>query len=490
MAQYRFDYEIEGVSKTMTAIRRGIREGMEESAADLIGRGEETAKDKIYSSRRVWTKEVYKYGWGERDVDVLSPTRVTGRVTNYSEHAYVVDEGYKPQWGQPPVQNIIDWVDDKVQGGWSLSGDDSGGGDPPKTQLDSQPVAREDATIEEVITGADAGIEKPANSKDIRIVTYSTGDRGFFKPNELSSSPSSSVPGVVQNEEVFSRAAKLVGSGDETGFPLSRQRTITDYDDTVVTGNMMAFVEDAEEIGDRVKNYYNPDAPLTPEEFGEKHVEWAARTGVLDYIVGNDDRHTGNILIDPDGQPWAIDSGGHQRPEMDFDSQRRGRLLVFDEWENMNRESPGHGHVIDDYDKMYAVSNAILDEQEKLFEELRDIETREEFIEFAKELHPDDSLWNGHYERLLGPDSTDLYSLYDNEDEWGGQELWEFDIESLRESVENTYENRQIAENDLSPDDDTGGAVDWNRRSPDTWTTTDASLTDMVDEILGEFDDS
>ncbi|AGC34285.1 hypothetical protein HSTV2_16 [Halorubrum sodomense tailed virus 2] len=425
----RFDYDVEGVEKTMRRIRRGLREGMEKSADDLIGRGKDAAKDRIYQRRRIWNKEVYRYGWYER-VDTLSPTRVQGFLANYAKHARVVDEGRRPGATAPQVQHIIDWVDDKVTGGWSLdTGDGNDGGFPPTTSTDTHAVLREDASIKELVTGADAGLSDSANSRDIRKVTFDSGDEGVFKPNKVMVSED----GVVQNEEVVHRFAEKMGWVDSGGFPASRQRTITDLDGTEKTGNIQAFVDSPTEVGDVVRNYYRPESSMKPEDFAEENMDFAARLGVLDYIVGNDDRHYGNILMDGDNKPWAIDSGGHTMPSMNMDNRRSNRLVIFDEWANLDRMTPMDGYVIEDPERMHATMNAILDRQEEIFRELRDSpDLRDEIIEMAEGLHSGGTTWSGHYEDLLSDDSSWRYAIFKESDDWGGDELWQYDIDRIR----------------------------------------------------------
>lgn len=477
----RFEYEVEGVEKTMRRIRRGLREGMEQSADDLIGRGKEAARDRIYRRRRIWNKEVYRYGWYE-SVDTLSPTRVQGFLANYAKHARVVDEGRRPGAEAPQVQHIIDWVDDKVTGGWELSGDENGGG-PPDTGTDTHAVLREEASIKDLATAADAGLSDSANTRDIRKVTFDNGDEGVFKPNKVMVSED----GVVQNEEVVHRFAERMGWVDDGGFPASRQRTITDLDGTEKTGNIQAFVDNPTEVGDVVSNYYQPNGRISPEEFAEENMEFAARLGVVDYIVGNDDRHYGNILMDGDNKPWAIDSGGHTMPTMNMDKRRANRLVIFDEWANLDRMAPMDGYVIKDPERMHATMNAILDRQEEIFRELRDNpDLRDELIEMAEGLHADGTTWSGHYEDLLSDDSSWRYNIWNDEDlDWEG-ELWEHDIGQVREWLDDGLADRSPE----YPSDDVDDTPWW--KDPMTLDDSDAlaAIDRQLDYLIGNDDDS
>ncbi|WP_372611623.1 hypothetical protein [Halomonas sp.] len=477
----------------MTAIRRGINDGMQDAAGDLIDRGHDAAQQQIYTTRRVWHKEVYKYGWGSKDVDNLSPTRVSGRITNYSEHAYVVDEGYKARWGQPPVQNIIEWVHSKVQGGWRLKDDggDGGTGDPLKTQLDTSSVADGDATISEIITGREAGFERSANSDKIQLATYERGDRAIFKPNDVESS----VTGVVENEEVFYEFADRLGWTGDGGFPVSRQRTITDVNGEQSTGNLMEFIENGREIGDVVNNdfKFGHETELTPSEFGEANIEWSARVGVLDYIFNNDDRHLGNVLLDGDNKPWAIDSGGHNPPNMQFQSTRVKRLLPVRPFKQLFRKDRDNEYVVKDPERMKAVTDAIFDRQEKIFDELRDLDTRREFVEFAENLHPENSEWKLHFRDLLSPDEPGYYHIFGEESKFNDKELFQYDIDNMREQLQESLEERRSQDPLPGTDEDSGSTsrpgLTWDMYSPSSWDPDEVSNSDMMDEIIGESPD-
>jgi len=146
----RFEYEFEGIEKTISAIRRGITDGMEESADWLLDAAQDEAQDTIMRKRRVWRHEVYSSFFS--DVERESPTKVSGNLTNYAPHAEVVNDGRTPGKEAPQVQHIIEWVDDNINGGWSNSGDDpmSGGGEVDQSRIVN---SGGDITVESEPTG-------------------------------------------------------------------------------------------------------------------------------------------------------------------------------------------------------------------------------------------------------------------------------------------------------------------------------------------------
>ena len=114
-------------------------------------------------------------------------------------------------------------------------------------------------------------------------------------------------------------------------------------------GSTQKFIKDTKEFTDS----YNENGI----EASEKHFDNLSKIFIMDMINGNNDRHSGNIIIDPDGKCWGIDN------EMFGARQVKNFIETLDQW-----AKTGDGNYVP---MMTILRNSIGNDQ-RMFQKFKD----------------------------------------------------------------------------------------------------------------------
>jgi len=106
------DIDVRKADRVGPALRRGLREGMEDAGNWMLDEGEDKAKDAVLSADRVWRKTL-KQGFSTNENQFSRSYHWQGSIENDAPHAEINEHGLKPGTS-PSVQDIIPWVDDKL----------------------------------------------------------------------------------------------------------------------------------------------------------------------------------------------------------------------------------------------------------------------------------------------------------------------------------------------------------------------------------------
>jgi len=106
------DIDVRKADRVQPALRRGLREGLEDAGNWMLDSGEDKAKDVVLGADRVWRKTL-KQGFRTEENDFNRTYRWKGEIRNEAPHAEINERGLKPGTS-PAVQDIIPWVDDKL----------------------------------------------------------------------------------------------------------------------------------------------------------------------------------------------------------------------------------------------------------------------------------------------------------------------------------------------------------------------------------------
>ena len=156
--------------------------------------------------------------------------------------------------------------------------------------LDTQP-----ATYAAIPDVQPAKVEELGGGKnESKLVTLPGGNRGVFKPvSGEDDDLDPDIPGRYDiREAAASDVARILGMADLV--PSTGQASIRGSE-----GSLQQFVPDAQPAHEAEES--GRDIYGTPED--------AARAAILDYIIGNVDRHTENWMVRPDGKIVLIDNG-------------------------------------------------------------------------------------------------------------------------------------------------------------------------------------
>lgn len=113
MGDIEFNTSINGHEQIPDAIQDGVENALKETGAWLQRNGREEARDVIRGADRIWRRKLY-YGWNTADGSITGPGEWEGTLENEAPHAEVVEDGLNPG-NSPSVQDIIPWVNDKLQ---------------------------------------------------------------------------------------------------------------------------------------------------------------------------------------------------------------------------------------------------------------------------------------------------------------------------------------------------------------------------------------
>jgi hypothetical protein len=112
MGDIDIDIDVEKAGRVQPALRRGLREGLEEAGKWMMREGEDKARDAVLSADRVW-RGTLKQGFSTNENQFSRTDHWKGKISNDAPHAEVNERGRKPG-NAPSVQQIIPWVDDKL----------------------------------------------------------------------------------------------------------------------------------------------------------------------------------------------------------------------------------------------------------------------------------------------------------------------------------------------------------------------------------------
>lgn len=106
------EVDIDGSEKVAPALRKGLKEGLEDTGSYLQRQGVDKGQDALRATDRIWRKQVY-HGFETEDNQFNRYYHWKGAIHNRAPHATIVDKGLKPG-ANPQVQDIIEWVDSKI----------------------------------------------------------------------------------------------------------------------------------------------------------------------------------------------------------------------------------------------------------------------------------------------------------------------------------------------------------------------------------------
>jgi len=106
------EIDVEGAERVEKALKKGLAEGLKESGEWMLERGEEVAKDRVITAPRVWRKKL-KHGFKKEPTRFPRRDHWKGQLKNTAPNAEANEYGLAPG-NSPPVQHIIEWVDDEL----------------------------------------------------------------------------------------------------------------------------------------------------------------------------------------------------------------------------------------------------------------------------------------------------------------------------------------------------------------------------------------
>jgi hypothetical protein len=106
------DIDIDGEDKVAPALRKGLKEGLEDTGEYLLRKGVDEGQNALRSTDRIWRRQVY-HGFETDENQFNRYYRWKGKIHNRAPHATIVDKGLKPGVN-PQIQDIIEWVDAKI----------------------------------------------------------------------------------------------------------------------------------------------------------------------------------------------------------------------------------------------------------------------------------------------------------------------------------------------------------------------------------------
>lgn len=419
------------------ALLDGLKEGMEDSLKWLRKRGKQKAKSHIQTHGRVWNKRV-KNLWTKQGAIVTTTGddyHGTTAAIAVADHAVIVDKGLAPRGeikgANPSVQDLIPWVSDKLGPSpyGATSGDDSDDGpdDFFRDGHDADGFGQEFWNIESYDDIQNLDLDpQQFNSKWVAAGTLNDDSRAIWKSHAQADDAWTEAD-AIRNEVLWSRAqeerdwnlgprSRLDDNYVEGEF---RDGTAQEYIADATTLDKAVFLDDeaAEWTGER----------LSRDQFLTEYRDELARVTALDYLTGNNDRHSDNLVIDGDGNLRAIDNGG-MKYSRGLDSQKP--LKPF-------------GSIYDYNDAVHPedlkkASHAFYDEVEEVLAAIGDDpEYRAQLLEWAAEVHGEDSKWYSRLDRAIGEDVGSDHFLHEG---FSGTPTYVEHLNERRERVDSWYE--------------------------------------------------
>jgi hypothetical protein len=183
MSKPKVRVRVHNEQKVINEIKRDLQRGMEKSARNIAKTGREKALSIINENQAYFNYDVAK---GFKIIQGKgTTTHVSAKLVNEAKHAGALDEGVPASSyadGGPPVQALLPWVVEKMQG-WTLSdsgGDEGGGGNNPQPSdvIDSE---KTEAESPEIVSEERFEYEKTGFERDIPASALSRGDVVDFR---------------------------------------------------------------------------------------------------------------------------------------------------------------------------------------------------------------------------------------------------------------------------------------------------------------------
>lgn len=112
MGDIDIDIDVKDSDKVAPALRRGMRQGFEESGRWLQRKGIGQGRNAIMSTDRIWRSTLFD-SFSSTENEFSRYYHWQGKIQNDAPHARIVDNGVKPG-NNPSVQDILPWVSGKV----------------------------------------------------------------------------------------------------------------------------------------------------------------------------------------------------------------------------------------------------------------------------------------------------------------------------------------------------------------------------------------
>lgn len=417
MSRLRIDVDVKG-KDIASEIERRIEDGIGDSVStrrpDSLGRQmARAARQHIQAEGKVWTTELIR-AFEITTEDQGDTTTLVLR--NEAGHAAAIDTGATYGEEGPPLHRLIPWVKAKLQGykvrdGALVKYEDSPGGGMLLTDGSGQPRGSssgplpDDEDIVQAENLRDTDITGGVNSGQAYWLTYENGEHAYFEEYKTPPPPTSGEPisqyGSTRNEILFRR---LSAEAEWELAPDARGTEIIDPStDSIVRGVAQRWIDDADPIEMEVPLPEHPadyDAVWdSPTEFVEENEDFLAKMTALDIIIGNNDRHGENLIVDADGNLHAIDNGGaYFAPDEALGALIRQNMvgtdirniMEFDEW-------PG----------LEAAYTSFLDQQLIYLEEFLE-NHREDIYRYAERIFDRDRNVMRRLDRLLGYETDEI----------------------------------------------------------------------------------
>lgn len=296
------------------------------------------------------------------------------------------------------VQGLIGEVhSQKYQGRYELY-------DPPREIFSPEHVENKEQL------GIDEG---GINSVFTREVEFDNGERGIYK-NYHGNSHEWTLDGEVMAYEI----SNAITESDT--FPETARADLKNG-----FGSCQMFIEDAETMRESIDGGMIENSDNTVEDVVRNNADRIAEISLVDYMVGNGDRHDDNFMVDEDLNLYAIDNGGHSPPGVDPTDDDMYKIFQYLA-KNMTSDDGVDNDEVEDI--IEGLFDSVEDQHEEMLEEVQ--ENRDHILEMA--------------ESYYGP-MSDIAERFRNILEEGDdgnimlEEMLEDDMEDVRNHIMRRY---------------------------------------------------